>query len=151
MFQGKYLQTGFQLGMEKLLGFAPTRSNTNLTSDSRPKDDSEKIDPNKEAREADTLEEMERRDAARQRYQRMYWESVPEDGREPIVPASLEQARHLALHFSKLRRAKMKRLPRIKDTDTIKSPRKRVQVVTKEGRPPIMFVDVGGQFMDESR
>ena len=31
--------------------------------------------------EADTLEAEERRDAARQRYQRSYWESVPEDGR----------------------------------------------------------------------
>lgn len=49
-----------------------------------------------------------------------------------------------------MRRSKLKKLPRIKDTDTIKSPKKRVQVVTKPGRPAIMFVDIGGQFMDDA-
>lgn len=102
----------------------------------------------RDANEADTLEELERRDSARQRYQRLYWESLPEDGREPIVPTSLEQARSLGVLFTKLQRAKLKRLPHIQDTDTIKTPKKRVQVVTKPGRPPIVFVDVGGQWID---
>lgn len=30
--------------------------------------------------EADTLQEEENRDAARQRYERQYWEAIPEDG-----------------------------------------------------------------------
>lgn len=34
----------------------------------------------KNSDEADLLEELEQRDAARQRYQRMYWESISEDG-----------------------------------------------------------------------
>lgn len=38
-----------------------------------------------DAREADSLEEEENRDAARQRYQRLYWESTPEDGRVRCV------------------------------------------------------------------
>lgn len=141
----KRLQTGFQFGMERLLGVNTPVVDVFPDEQATPEEHLSRRDVN----EADTLEEMERRDAARQRYQRLYWESVPEDGREPIVPASLEQAKSLAVLFSKMKRTKLKRLPRIKDTETIKSPRKRVQVVTKSGRPAIMFVDVGGQFMDD--
>jgi hypothetical protein len=35
--------------------------------------------------EADSLEQDENRDAQRQRYQRHYWESVPEDGRVCVL------------------------------------------------------------------
>lgn len=56
--------------MEKLLG-------VKLTDGPPSEPDLSRRDVN----EADQLEETERRDAARQRYQRMYWESVPEDGR----------------------------------------------------------------------
>lgn len=38
-----------------------------------------------DADKADTLEEEEKRDLQRQRYQRQYWESVPEDGRVSSV------------------------------------------------------------------
>lgn len=37
-----------------------------------------------DAREADSLEEEERRDSVRHRYEQLYWESVPEDGR--VIP-----------------------------------------------------------------
>ena len=73
IWQNKCLQTGFQVGMERVLGVdAPV-----VTADSQTVSESSRRDVN----EADTLEEIERRDAARQRYQRLYWESVPEDGR----------------------------------------------------------------------
>lgn len=69
--------------------------------------------------------------------------------KEPIVPESLEQAQMLALRSRSLRKLKMKQLPHFKDTDTVKTPREKVQLVTKPGRPTIMFVDVGGKFMDD--
>lgn len=34
-----------------------------------------------DVQQADMLEQEERRDAARYRYERLYWESTPEDGR----------------------------------------------------------------------
>jgi hypothetical protein len=66
-FQGKTLQTGFLIGMEQILGV--------------PRMSEEGFNSRYNAREADSLEEEERRDSARQRYQQLYWESVPEDGR----------------------------------------------------------------------
>ncbi|KAJ7597352.1 eukaryotic mitochondrial regulator protein-domain-containing protein [Mycena floridula] len=144
--KGHKLQTGFQLGMEWLL--APPAED-----DPRNKDEDyllalPTLDATAQASEGEMFDQ-DSSARARMRYQRLYWESVPDDGTEPLVPASIGQAQHLALHASKLRKAKLKRLPRIKDTDTIKSPHKRVQVVTKEGRPPVMFVDMGGEFMDQ--
>ena len=53
--------------MEKILGV--------------PKSSEQQYHTRYDVREADSLEEEERRDSARQRYQQLYWESVPEDGR----------------------------------------------------------------------
>ncbi|KAF7302501.1 hypothetical protein HMN09_00884400 [Mycena chlorophos] len=39
-------------------------------------------------------------------------------------------------------------MPRFKDTEHIKSPRQKVQVVEKEGKLPFHFVDIGGRFID---
>jgi len=64
--------------MEKLLGAYthPTVLNSSKswmpTSDSVSRSDVE---------QADHLERAEKRDAARYRYERLYWESTPEDGR----------------------------------------------------------------------
>ena len=69
--QGKQVQTGFTKGMELILN-ASQSDNTERTFVNAIRYD---------VHEADTLEAEERRDAARQRYQRSYWESVPEDGR----------------------------------------------------------------------
>jgi hypothetical protein len=60
--------------MEKLLGVQQRRL-------SRIQEDTSRWD----VMEADSLEQDENRDAQRQRYQRLYWESVPEDGRVSLV------------------------------------------------------------------
>jgi hypothetical protein len=39
-------------------------------------------------------------------------------------------------------------MPRFKDTDTVKSPRQKIQKIVREGRLPIHFVDVGGKFLE---
>lgn len=150
--------------MERILG---------VTGPSLPGKEAQTADWSRyDVHEADTLEEMEQRDAARQRYQRLYWESIPEDGsvrrfmlcpqptmltmhyfsQEPTVPASLEHAKAMAIRLAKYsKEQKDKLMPRIKDTDTIKTPKKKVQVVTKPGRPTVQFIDVGGKFMDEEQ
>ncbi len=56
--------------MEKLLGVNTQKAEQALKDGSR-----------WDVAEADSLEQDEKRDAQRQRYQRHYWESVPEDGR----------------------------------------------------------------------
>lgn len=56
--------------MEKLLGVKSHKAEQVLKDGSR-----------WDVAEADSLEQDENRDAQRQRYQRHYWESVPEDGR----------------------------------------------------------------------
>jgi hypothetical protein len=61
--------------MEKLLGVKEDERIKNTL----PEDQRDWI--RYDVHEADTLEEEENRDAARQRYQHSYWESVPEDGR----------------------------------------------------------------------
>ncbi|KAF8899223.1 eukaryotic mitochondrial regulator protein-domain-containing protein [Infundibulicybe gibba] len=143
--EGKTIQTGFTQGMEKILGVKQDEDVRNSLANGQ--HDWTRYD----VHEADTLEEEEKRDASRQRYQRLYWESVPEDGREPIVPASLEDAKKKARNFRKMDeslKSMPKVMPRIKDTDTIKTPRHKVQISTKPGRPTIRFVDVGGKFVD---
>ncbi|KAJ7110330.1 eukaryotic mitochondrial regulator protein-domain-containing protein [Mycena crocata] len=136
--KGKPLQTGFQWGMEMLLG---------VKSQSEP----ERLD----AHTADLLEESENRDAARQRFQRQYWESIVDDGKasheEPILPAALERAKKIAERYAE-KRAELgstpRLMPRFKDTPTVKSPRQKVQTVVRPGRIPIQFIDVGGKFMN---
>lgn len=39
-------------------------------------------------------------------------------------------------------------MPRIKDTETIKTPKSKIQIITKPGRPDLKFVDVGGKFIE---
>jgi hypothetical protein len=69
--QTKPLQTGFRVGMEKLLGVeANVKSQGNL-------DDFEREAPRQDVDAADLLDENEG-DWARQKYRRMFWESIPE-------------------------------------------------------------------------
>jgi len=135
--KGKTLQTGFLVGMEKILGV--DSSDVQLSADLR-----------NDAHEADVLEQEEQRDAARQRYQQLYWESVPEDGREPVVPSALEHAKLAAKRYTKAEEAyksNPKLMPRVKD-QTTRTPKEKVQVVTKPGRPSMKFTDVGGHFIE---
>jgi len=138
--EDKQIQHGFQKGMEKLLGVKTQKAEQALQDGSR-----------WDVAEADSLEQDEKRDAQRQRYQRHYWESVPEDGREPIVPASLEHAKNLAqklVKFEEDQKSTHPRLmPRYPDTKYIKTP-ERLQTLEKPGRPTIEIRDVGGRFLD---
>ncbi|KAG6846040.1 hypothetical protein H0H87_006404 [Tephrocybe sp. NHM501043] len=134
--KGKPLQTGFLQGMEMVLG-VPQHTTTEKRRD---------------VHEADMLEQDENRDAARQRYLQLYWESVPEDGREPVVPASLEHAKKTAKRYTELREAyksNSQLMPRVHD-NTTQTPGEKVQVIEKPGRPSLKFVDVGGHFIDVS-
>ncbi|KAG6851384.1 hypothetical protein H0H93_005782 [Arthromyces matolae] len=133
--KGIPLQTGFRKGMEMILDV--------------PRQIPESQARRKDVHEADILEQDENRDAARQRYQQLYWESVPEDGREPVVPASLEHAKVAAKRYTEKQEAfKSNRnlMPIVNDPRT-QSPDK-IQFVTKPGRPTLKFVDVGGHFID---
>ncbi|KAJ7216789.1 eukaryotic mitochondrial regulator protein-domain-containing protein [Mycena haematopus] len=133
----KPLQTGFLWGMEMLLG---VKSSPMLDVDGRA-----------DTHIADMLEQDENRDAARQRFQRQYWELIDDDGRQPLLPASLENAKKKAERSAQTAqdyKSTAKLMPRFKDTDTIKSPRQKVQTIVREGRLPIHFVDVGGKFLN---
>ncbi|KAK2461518.1 hypothetical protein APHAL10511_005981 [Amanita phalloides] len=133
--QGKQLQTGFQQGMEKLLGVKSRKISDDWTRH--------------DVHEADILEQDENRDAARQRYQRLYWESIPESRGEPIVPAALEHAREHAKRIAARAEGLDSNLkPRIKDTEHIKTPHEKVQVIIKPAHPTFEFRDVGSKFLD---
>ncbi|KAM6498579.1 Eukaryotic mitochondrial regulator domain containing protein [Amanita muscaria] len=141
--KGKQLQTGFQEGMERLLGVKEDERMRTIALRQKQKDWTRY-----DAHEADILEQEENRDAARQRYQRSYWESVPESGGEPVVPPSLEHARQKAKNFAN--KALESNTSRIRDTEFIKTPQEKTQVVTKLGRPAFEFHDVGSKFLDSS-
>ncbi|KIK70541.1 hypothetical protein GYMLUDRAFT_148961 [Collybiopsis luxurians FD-317 M1] len=144
--KGKPLQTGFVRGMERLL--AVSKFPQDASSGDENGWDLREMRHN--VHEADMLEENEQNDPARVRYQRMYWESLPEFGGEATVPASLERsmamAKHLAAKSGQLKDRQY--LPAIPDTDTIKTPKEPIQISSKEGRPDIHFVDVGTKFLD---
>ncbi|TEB38771.1 hypothetical protein FA13DRAFT_1760958 [Coprinellus micaceus] len=138
--KGKRLQTGFQAGMEHLLG-ATTHRAVNMRWD----------DARYDVQEADVLEQDENRDAARQRYIRLYWESVPDNGSEPIVPGSLEHAHAKALQYAKRTeefKAIPELMPRVPDTQWLTRPHSKVVRLERKDRPALEFVDVGAKFMD---
>ncbi|EAU92325.1 hypothetical protein CC1G_00544 [Coprinopsis cinerea okayama7 len=136
--KGKQLQTGFQAGMELLL-----RATTHKAAS--------QADRRYDVHEADILEQDENRDAMRQRYQRAYWESVPEGSSEPIVPRSLEHAREKAKDWAR-KAEEFKSIPqllqRVPDTPWMKRPTEKVILREREGRPSLRFIDVGTKFMD---
>ncbi|KAJ3983296.1 eukaryotic mitochondrial regulator protein-domain-containing protein [Lentinula detonsa] len=145
--KGNQLQTGFVRGMERLLGVAEFNADPSVAEDAMINEESEL---RSDVHEADIMEEAEKNDPARQRYQRMYWESLSEFAGEATVPAALERSRRtaerLAAKAAQLKARKY--LPIIPDTGTIKTPKEPVQISTKEGRPDIHFVDVGTKFLD---
>ncbi|KXN88945.1 37S ribosomal protein S35, mitochondrial [Leucoagaricus sp. SymC.cos] len=139
-YKEEQIQYGFQRGMEKLLGVRPYNGKQY-----------QQEGPRWDATEADSLEQDENRDAQRQRYQRHYWESIPEDGREPIVPAALEHAKNLAQRLVKFegrqKSTHPRLMPRFHDTEHIKTPPK-FQTLQKKGRPTLEIQDIGGKFLD---
>ncbi|KAF7302500.1 hypothetical protein HMN09_00884300 [Mycena chlorophos] len=72
--KGKQLQTGFQHGMEWLLGVQQPSFADLLETE-------EASESRTDVHEADMLEQLENRDAERQRFQRQYWESMDDDGK----------------------------------------------------------------------
>ncbi|KAJ3731908.1 eukaryotic mitochondrial regulator protein-domain-containing protein [Lentinula guzmanii] len=146
--EGNQLQTGFVRGMERLLGVGEFIADPSVAEDAMINE--EELELRSDVHEADIMEEAEKNDPARQRYQRMYWESLSEFAGEATVPAALERSRRtaerLAAKAAQLKARKY--LPIIPDTGTIKTPKEPVQVSTKEGRPDIHFVDVGTKFLD---
>ncbi|KAF8203788.1 eukaryotic mitochondrial regulator protein-domain-containing protein [Pholiota molesta] len=179
------LQTGFQVGMERLLGaqthssISDIRKNVLKTEawlnkalkESENQDEVATVDSSdptspsfippdvNEARsdvqKADMLEQEEQRDMSVSHYERLYWESVQEDGREPLLPSILQTEKQKA-ELRKLNaeiKASKQFLVRKPQTAFIRRPQKAVFVVGKpRGRkgPTTKFVDVGGQFMDLS-
>lgn len=136
------VQTGFQRGMDRLLGAHMSRE---------PDMHGSTYSVYYDQTEADQLELEENRDAQRQRYVRMYWESIPEDGREPVVPASLKHAHETAMKYSeKAERAKQKLVPRIPETFELRRPEK-FEVVDLPNRTPLEFKDVGAKFINVER
>ncbi|KAJ7684000.1 eukaryotic mitochondrial regulator protein-domain-containing protein, partial [Mycena rosella] len=139
--KNKPLQTGFLWGMEMLLDVKHRLG----------EDEFERAD----VHAADMLEQDENRDAARQRFQRQFWEMIPDDGkarpRAPILPVALQHAKRVAERHAQAaedHKSNPRLMPRFKDSRTIKSPRAKVQTVERSGRPPVHFVDVGGKFID---
>ncbi|KAG1850569.1 hypothetical protein DFJ58DRAFT_716771 [Suillus subalutaceus] len=85
--KGKPIQTGFVQGMESILGVPQTRIFTTL-------DESKPVPVQYDAVEADREdEEAGGFDWARQRYQRMFWETVPEG--KPLLPLRTRQRRNI--------------------------------------------------------
>ncbi|KAG1774019.1 hypothetical protein EV702DRAFT_1127815, partial [Suillus placidus] len=66
-------------------------------------------------------------DWARQRYQRMFWETVPE-GKDPVMPGILDAAMKLASATSENKT--------------------KANIVERPGRPAIKFIDVGNMFLN---
>jgi hypothetical protein len=85
-YQGNVLQTGFQEGMEFLLGVKEDQKyGKQLETFYKYQTEAIEDATRRDVHEADTLEEDEKRDTLRQRYQRMYWETVPESGGVRVI------------------------------------------------------------------
>ncbi|KAG1836591.1 eukaryotic mitochondrial regulator protein-domain-containing protein, partial [Suillus subalutaceus] len=132
---GKPIQTGFVQGMESILGVPQTKIFTTL-DESKPvpvqydtNQQGAKIHSDRyDAVEADREdEEAGGFDWARQRYQRMFWETVPE-GKDPIMPGILDAATKSAAATSENKT--------------------KTNIVERPGRPTIKFIDVGNMFID---
>jgi len=143
--ENKVIQTGFLVGMEKILGVSESKRRQSTVEGEAPVLlDQARYDVDA----ADLLEEEEGRDtaAARDRYQRMFWESIPEGDTEPILPGIIAKSR---MDASSVRRSTEAHksdpnlVPRHHDT-----PKEKVLIVSKPGRPAVKFVDVGGKFID---
>ncbi|KAF5311955.1 hypothetical protein D9619_002809 [Psilocybe cf. subviscida] len=170
----------FQVGMEKLLG-ATTHSKVHSlkktlaetdkfvdTALGTPQSVLDAMDPTSphfqtpdinelrtDVHKADMLDQEEQRDVRASRYERMFWESVPEDGREPLLPSILQTARQQAEMRKLAKEVEQSKqfLQRLPDTKYVRHPKTRSLLVSRpEGRkgPITKFVDVGGKFMDLS-
>ncbi|EIN13826.1 hypothetical protein PUNSTDRAFT_79667 [Punctularia strigosozonata HHB-11173 SS5] len=142
------LQTGFLAGMERILGVPhDASSRTRYPFEGYPEiRDEEHAD----MLAADAQDEAETDDMkrARLRYQRQFWEAVPEDQLEPQMPVALEKARSDAARWE-LRRESQR--DEIAHTAS-QAREKRKDLVIRSGkaanRPLIRFKDVGSKLLD---
>ncbi|EJD03749.1 uncharacterized protein FOMMEDRAFT_154854 [Fomitiporia mediterranea MF3/22] len=137
--KGKELQTGFQAGMEQIL------RSEELIMGSVP-------ESRKDVTFADSQDQDEADDHARDRYQRLFWEPVVEE-EDLVVPRALEEAKEKARAArQEAREAKsdVTLLTGEKAKDGLaKLPlEKTVVVASAPGRPATIFKDVGGRFLD---
>ncbi|CCM03643.1 uncharacterized protein FIBRA_05787 [Fibroporia radiculosa] len=130
----KPLQTGFQAGMEQILGVTERQKSVHGGAQGL-------TELGVDASEADARMDEEINHRARERYQRLFWEPVVE-GLDPILPSSLERAR--ADQRQKARatgeaKAAEARIPLRRNEE---------HIINVPGRPSWQFVDVGGKYVD---
>ncbi|KAI0673723.1 eukaryotic mitochondrial regulator protein-domain-containing protein [Trametes maxima] len=131
--QNKQLQTGFLKGMEYALGVSNDSSTKTLRGPA--------YELGEDAIEADAVSESTK-SLARDRYQRLFWEPVPE-GKAPIVPGALVRAlEDGGKSTAALEAAKLKRLRHLR-TET-----EAERTIDRPGRPTMRFVDIGMKFLD---
>lgn len=134
------MQTGFLIGMEEYLGVVERRkwNNSSMTSSAQAH-----MELGEDAWQADAQVQMdvESKNRARERYQRLFWEPVVE-GQDPIMGSNLERARIEA-------REKIRAEEEYKAAHAGIPPKKHDEHgVDIPGRPSWKFVDVGGKFVD---
>ncbi|OSX66960.1 hypothetical protein POSPLADRAFT_1175681 [Postia placenta MAD-698-R-SB12] len=138
--KNKSLQTGFLMGMEEYLGVVERRkwNNSSMTSSAQAH-----MELGEDAWQADAQVQMdvESKNRARERYQRLFWEPVVE-GQDPIMGSNLERARIEA-------REKVRAEEEYKAAHAGIPPKKHDEHgLHIPGRPSWKFVDVGGKFVD---
>jgi len=103
-----------------------------------------------DAHKADMLEQEEQRDATPYRYERSYWESIPEDADEPILPNILQHVKERAevKRILEERRKKERFMKSVPNTRFVRRPKQRVLMRSRKNRPATKFVDVGAEFID---
>ncbi|GJE86201.1 mitochondrial regulator protein-domain-containing protein [Phanerochaete sordida] len=120
--KGKQLQTGFQVGMEYILGVTEHKKTATSVA--------QQVTLSEDTISADLQHDDERWDLrARERYQRLFWEPTAE-GQDPLIPDILDETQS--------RGSAAKRRFRYRKS----------QVVERPGRPEMRFVDVGKQWVD---
>jgi hypothetical protein len=151
--QGKQLQTGFLQGMERLLDAQTHNAITRMIDvlvDTKNTAELDVLPERMDVHKADMLEQEERRDATSYRYERLYWESVPEDADEPVLPNILQHVKKRAevKRILEERRKKERFTKSVPNTRFIRRPKNDVLVKYRKYRPATKFVDVGAEFIN---
>ncbi|OBZ79065.1 hypothetical protein A0H81_01445 [Grifola frondosa] len=134
--ENKPIQTGFVQGMENILGITEDIKQHKMQMHRGA------LELGSDATEADTQSE-DGNEAARHRYQRLFWEPVVE-GQEPILPAILAKSRADAEKHSKAEAEARSN----EGLTVFQHEESHEHIVERPGRPSIKFVDVGGKFLN---